>query len=53
MMYCTIIYGTYLAEGAQFGYKLSWSIMSVTMRAVIKSPSHVPQAAAFIILEKE
>jgi hypothetical protein len=29
---------------------LSCSIMSVTMRAVMRSPSHVPHAAAFITL---
>ena len=41
----------YLADGAQLGYKLSCSIISVTIKAVIKSPSQVPQAAAFIILQ--
>ena len=42
-----------LADGAQFGYKLSCNIMSVTIRAVIKSPNQVPQAAAFIILQNK
>ena len=40
------------AEGAQSGYRLSCNIMSVTIKAVIKSPNHVPQAAAFIILKR-
>jgi hypothetical protein len=30
---------------------LSWSIMSVTNQAVNKSPSHVPHAAAFMMLQ--
>jgi hypothetical protein len=30
---------------------LSWSIISVTISAVMRSPSHVPHAAAFITLK--
>ena len=37
----------YLSPGAQDGYKLSCSIISVIIIADTKSPVHVPHAAAY------
>ena len=49
MLHWHKFYINYLRPGAQVGYRLSCSIMSVTMIADIISPVHVPQAAALNI----